>query len=198
MVKKMFEKTQINVRKLGIILCLITIIVTAISINDTNNSIKINDNNIPNLIITINHKENGIIINSEKIITHNTVMLSGIDWLIVHSFNTANVTEKGMYLCFSTNSTGISTAWTGVSDEVVTNGLERALASYTHNSNANVSLSKTFTATGTITGITKIALCYTDVANCGYDLIAIAELSPSINVGANDTVITQWINTGST
>ena len=143
-----------------------------------------------------------IVSNTSSVITVDqwwTVNGSGSDQTGATPSSTAAfiITPGGLaacrYIAFSTNASAASASDTTLASEVTTNGMGRALGTYAHTFGATtLTLSKTFTASGTVSSIHKCGLfgCLTSAGAdpCIFETV----LSVDVSVASSDQVALTW------
>lgn len=100
------------------------------------------------------------------------------------------------FMGLSTNASAASAADTTLANEVTTNGLGRALATYAHTYGASTfSLAKTFTASGTVSAVHKLGL-FTTLSSAGADPVVFETvLSADATLVSGDTIAVTWTGT---
>lgn len=77
-----------------------------------------------------------------------TVTNGGKDWVEQQLFN-ANATQKALYLSTSASTDSVQAAWTAITSEITTNGLQRTLGTYTSTGVGTANVTATFNVSGT-------------------------------------------------
>ena len=80
---------------------------------------------------------------------HNVVTTAGIDFLFAQGYSTSTGANGLNYIALSNDTVGEATSATVLTNEIVANGLSRAIGTYNHTaSTATATVAKTFTASG--------------------------------------------------
>lgn len=116
-------------------------------------------------------------------VTQNLITTAGIDAVATAHQATA---FRADYMAVSNNATAPAAGDTTLAGELSTNGFNRAQATYAHTGGAaTLTLTKSWTATGTVTGIHKMGLFS---AASGGTLVYTTAFSVDADVTADDTL----------
>lgn len=116
-------------------------------------------------------------------VTPNLITDAGVDALATAHQSTA---FRADYMAVSNNATAPSASDTTLTGELSSNGFNRAQATYAHtNGTSTLTLTKSWTATGTVSGIHKMGLFS---ASSGGTLVYETAFSTDANVTADDTL----------
>lgn len=114
---------------------------------------------------------------------------AGLNWQADVMGNTTQP-QEAQYIALTTNTGAPAAGDTTLTGEISTNGLARAIGTYTHTTDvASYKISKTFTATGTHTAVHKAGLF--DASSSG-DMVFETNLSSDVSLVNGDTLTIEW------
>lgn len=123
---------------------------------------------------------------------HNLRTYAGLDFSATQLAGAASATNVAVFIAVSTDATAPAQTDTTVAGEVTTNGLQRASATYSHascNASAcNFTLTKVFTASGTVSNIQKAGVF---TLSAGGTLVY-ENTFPVVTVNSPDTLTVTW------
>jgi len=143
-------------------------------------------------IITVQIKRAGETEWTTICIVKNLLTNGGKDFIKTQLGTSANA-SKVIYISLSTSSSSPDATWTNIPTEITNNGLERAEGTYTSLGTGNWKIEKTFTATGTHTGVKLTGLSW-DADGNGGGLLACATITTT-DLSANDQLKITWTQT---
>lgn len=117
----------------------------------------------------------------------NLIVNTGLDFIKQQIAGTVT-TNKAIYIALSTDGTSPSASWTSIPNEISTGGLTRAAGTYTSTGTGAWTVSKTFTATSSFTGVQLTGLYY---QSSGNTLFAAKQFS-SVNLANGDQIQITW------
>ena len=122
--------------------------------------------------------------------THNLRTNAGTDWQAKAMADTATAPATCNYIALTSDSAPAAATDNALAAELTTAGLARAQGSFTHASGTNTyAVSKTFTASGSVSGVQKAALFN---AASGGTMCFEANFTPAANLAAGDTLTITW------
>lgn len=123
---------------------------------------------------------------------HNLRTYAGLDFSATQLAGAANATNVAIFIAVSSDATAPAQTDTTLAGEVTTNGLQRASATYSHascNASAcNFTLTKAFTASGTVSNIQKAGVF---TLSAGGSLVY-ENTFPVVTVNSPDTLTITW------
>jgi hypothetical protein len=126
---------------------------------------------------------------------HNQITEAGIDFIVDQVSGTPSNTESAQYIGLTTTAITPDDDDTSLSGEITTNGLQRAQGTLTYTSGtddngASFTVSRTFTASGSFTGVQGAGL-FTD-ATVGSDTMVAVNTFSSVNLASGDQLTITW------
>lgn len=122
-----------------------------------------------------------------------TITTIGKNWIEDQLGDTPS-TQPANYISVSSSTSSPSSAWTQIPSEIATNGLSRALGTYASTGDGTWTITKEFTASGTITDAQLTGLQYGTSGD--NNLLASDTFTPT-SLAANDKLTIIWSNSAS-
>lgn len=146
-----------------------------------------------NPVITKVERENGDI---ERQITINLITNGGLDFIANQIGNSASASASAVakWMALTTNSTAPAATDTTLASEIATSGLSRQAATFGHTGGTNTFTQQSVwgSITGTVSGISKMALF---TAASGGTMVFETLLAVSKSVSSGDTLTITWTGT---
>ena len=141
---------------------------------------------IDTVAVTV-HDRAGHLVYSQ--ITHNLITNAGKDFISAQIGSTTPGVNGANYIALTTDTAAANAADTTLTSEISTGGLVRAQGTYAHTTGTNTyTISKTFTASATFTGVDKAGLF---TASSSGTMLAESTFS-SVNLVSGDTLAITW------
>lgn len=141
---------------------------------------------VDTVIITVRDSHGGIVYTQT---THNLITNAGKDFISNQIGSTTSSTNGANYIALTTDNTSPAAGDTTLTNEITTGGLARAQGVYAHTGGTNTyTISKTFTASTSFTGVDKAGLF---TASSAGTMFAESSFS-SINLVSGDTISITW------
>jgi hypothetical protein len=126
--------------------------------------------------------------------SHNLITNAGKDFIAAQVGSTSPGTNGANYIALSSNSAAPAATDTSLTGEINTNGLNRAQGTYSHTAGTNTfTVSKTFTATGTVTDVQKTGLF---TASSGGTMVAENTFATADLISGDQLTVTWTITIG--
>jgi hypothetical protein len=120
---------------------------------------------------------------------HNLITNGGKDFISAQIGSTSPGTNGANYIALTTDSTSPAATDTTLASEITTGGLARAQGAYAHTTGTNTfTVSKTFTASSSFTGVQKAGLF---TASSSGTMLAETTFT-SVNLNSGDTLTITW------
>lgn len=104
----------------------------------------------------------------------------------------ANVTKYCLYISLSTSASAPASNWLSIPSEITTNGLERALATYTNVGVGIWTVVKQFTASNTHTNVQLAGLCWDSYATSYNGNLLCADTFTAVTLNNGDKITLTW------
>lgn len=122
---------------------------------------------------------------------HNLITNIGKDFVKTQIADNPNTGNKAIYIALSTNSSTPAATWTILPNEINSGGLARATGTYTSTGTGQWTVSKTFTATSSFTGVQLAGLHWSATSGSDNNLFA-ANTFSSVNLISGDQLTVTW------
>ncbi|MHB8546426.1 MAG: hypothetical protein ACYDAJ_06635 [Nitrosotalea sp.] len=141
---------------------------------------------VDTVTITVRDLHGGIVSTQT---THNLITNAGKDFISAQIGSTASSTNGANYIALTTDNISPAAGDTTLASEITTGGLARAQGVYAHTGGTNTyTISKTFTASTSFTGVDKAGLFTTPSVGMMFAESAFS----SVNLVSGDTISITW------
>jgi len=137
--------------------------------------------------VQVSHVRDGQVLSFQE--SHNVITTTGVDVIAEQIGSTSPSTNGANYIALTNNTAAASSASTSLTGEISTGGLARAIGAFAHtNGTSTYTVSKTFTASATNTGVQKAGLFTSSAGNAMF-----AENTfSSVNLISGDQLTITW------